>query len=97
VGSDQHDQQHVPEKQMIFLLVFNLSLFCVCIMLVFGTARSLIAGTAGGVIAAGILKYILFCLVAIKRFGMEKVGSGYCKVELSSSLMDFLVFGEVWS
>lgn len=61
MGSDQHinadDQQNVPEKQMIFRLVFNISLFCVDMMLVFGTERSLVSGTAGGVIAAGILMY----------------------------------------
>lgn len=53
------DQQHVPEKQMIFRLVFAISLFCIGVMLVFGTERFLIAGIAGGVIAVGILKYFL--------------------------------------
>lgn len=43
----------VPEKQMIFRLVFNISGFCVAIMLVFGTARPF--KLRGGVIAAGIL------------------------------------------
>jgi hypothetical protein len=48
---------HVPEKQTIFRLVFNISAFCVATMLVFGTASSLMLG--GGVIAAGILNVFL--------------------------------------
>ena len=45
---------HVPEKQMIFLFVLKFSGFWVSIMLVFGTATSLMEG-GGGVTAAGIL------------------------------------------
>jgi hypothetical protein len=53
------DQHHVPEKQMIFRLVFAISRFCVGRKLVLGTERSLVTGIAGGVIAAGILSTLL--------------------------------------
>lgn len=44
---------------MIFRLVCNISGFCVGRKLVLGTESSLVtSGTAGGVIAAGILKYV---------------------------------------
>lgn len=63
---------------MILRLVFSMSLFCVDMMLVFGTERSLVPGIAGGVIAAGILKYF-FVLVAkdddVVNIGAS--GSGY--------------------
>jgi hypothetical protein len=54
------DQHHVPEKQMIFRLVFAISGFCVGRKLVLGTERSLVIGIAGGVIAAGILSLLIF-------------------------------------
>jgi hypothetical protein len=48
------DQQHIPEKQMIFLFFSNISLLRVAIMLVLGTAKSE-CEVEGGVIAIGIL------------------------------------------
>jgi len=50
---------HVPEKQMIFRFLCAISVFCVGRKLVLGTERFfLTSGAAGGVIAAGILKYV---------------------------------------
>jgi hypothetical protein len=49
---------HVPEKQMIFRFLCAISVFCIGRKLVLGTESSFLAsGAAGGVIAAGILKY----------------------------------------
>ncbi len=50
-SSDQQDRHHVPEKQIIFRLVPR-----VPFIVVLGTDKSLLL-IAGGVIAAGILKY----------------------------------------
>jgi hypothetical protein len=50
---------HVPEKHMIFRFLCAISVFCVGRKLVLGTERFfLTSGAAGGVIAAGILKYV---------------------------------------
>ena len=50
---------HVPEKQMIFRFLCAISVSCVGRKLVLGTENSfLTSGAAGGVIAAGILKYV---------------------------------------
>lgn len=50
---------HVPEKQMIFRFLCNISGFCVGKKLVLGTESSFVtSGVAGGVIAAGILNYV---------------------------------------
>jgi hypothetical protein len=61
------DQHHVPEKQMIFRLVFAISRFCVGRKLVLGTERSLVIGIAGGVIAAGILSTLLIFFLEVAK------------------------------
>lgn len=61
---------------MIFRVLVDISVFRWGIMLGLGTAKFFVSGKAGGVVAAGILKYV-FSSVATAMMSVCKVAKRY--------------------